>query len=400
MHRRSRGFVPLPLMIGSTCDTTVLGAGAEMKNTFCLVIGNEAFLSQHHGEINTLEAETAYLESLNRMMKLLNTGIDAVGFDMHPAYNISSLAGSIPADRYYGIYHHHAHFASCLAENGFENKAIGVILDGTGYGEDGKIWGFEIVSGDYLSYKREYHQSYIPLPGGELAAGSPWRTAVSFLIKAMGAEGLVAADQLFGNLFEEDLKIVAGQLEKNINTILSSSCGRLFDAVAAMLGLCMVNTYDGQAAIQLSELLASQIPTAGGDHYPFEVTEDEISFLQMFPALLHDLKNGKGREHIARCFHDTLALAIKEAVLKTANRTGLDFVALSGGSWLNPYLLQKTVQLLNDEKLTMLLHKDIPPNDGGLSLGQAAIALWRLKRDVPGSANAFIGVRKKPNGSG
>ncbi len=394
MHRRSRGFTPATLPLQLSSDATVLGAGAEMKNTFCIVKGNEAILSQHHGEIDTVEAETAYLESLSQMMKLLNTSIDAVGFDLHPAYNISALAGNIPAGRYYGIYHHHAHFASCLAENGFNNKAIGVILDGTGYGEDGLIWGFEILTGDYLSYNREYHQSYIPQPGGELAAGSPWRVAVSYLRQSMGAEGLAAADQLFGDRFKEELSIVARQLEYDNNTVLSSSCGRLFDAVAAILGICQVNTYDGQAAIQLSELLVSQVPIAGGDHYPYTITDNEINFLLMFPALLHDLKGGRNRENIARCFHHTLALAIKEAVLRIARRTGLDTVALSGGSWLNPYLLKKTVQLLNGEKLTVLLHNKIPPNDGGLSLGQAAIASWRLKNNVHGSTNASIGNRQ------
>lgn len=393
-HRRSRGFTPSPLTLLPSNDMTILGAGAEMKNTFCIVKGNEAILSQHLGEIDTVEAEKAYLESLNQMIKLLNTGIDALGFDLHPSYNISALARNIPADRYYGIYHHHAHFASCLAENEFNDQAIGVILDGTGYGEDGLIWGFEILTGDYLSYRREYHQSYVPQPGGELAATSPWRVAVSYLRQAMGSEGLAVADELFGDQFKKEQPIVARQLENNIDTVLSSSCGRLFDAVAAITGICLDNTYDGQAAIELSELLVSQVPREDGHNYPFTVTGNEIDFLQIFPALLRDLRDGKSREHIARCFHDTLALAISEAVTIVAERTGLNTVALSGGTWLNPYLLKKTVQLLKCRKFTVLLHNKVPPNDGGLSLGQAAIASWRVINDVPGYTNAFVGNRQ------
>ncbi len=394
IHRRSRGFTPLPLALKYSSEATVLGAGAELKNTFCLVKGNEAILSQHHGEIDTIEAEKAYLESLNQMMKLLNTAIDAVGFDLHPAYNISALAANIPADRYYGVYHHHAHFASCLAENGYNHQAIGVILDGTGYGEDGAIWGFEILSGEFLSYNREYHQSYLPQPGGELATGSPWRVAVSYLLQAMGSAGLDAAGELFGDRFKEELPIVSWQLENNINTILSSSCGRLFDAVAAILGICQVNTYDGQAAIQLSELLVSEVPTTEVDSYPFTITGDQINFLPMFPALLQDLKAGRKGEYLARRFHDTLALAINDAVVRVAERTGIDTVALSGGVWHNPYLLKKTVQLLNEKKLMVLLQKQVPPNDGGLSLGQAAIVSWRWQNDVPGYTNASAGDRQ------
>lgn len=394
IQRRSRGFTPSPLTLLPFNDLTILGAGAEMKNTFCIVKGNEAILSQHLGEIDTVEAEKAYLESLNQMMKLLNTGIDAVGFDLHPAYNISALARDIPADIYFGIYHHHAHFASCLAENGFNDKAIGVILDGTGYGEDGMIWGFEILTGDFLSYKREYHQSYMPQPGGDLSAKLPWQVAVSYLRQAMGSEGLAVADELFGGRFKNELPIVARQLENNINTVLSSSCGRLFDAVAAMLNICHFNTYDGQAAIELSELLVSETPAAGGEHYSFSITGNEIVFLDMVPEIWRDIKAGRSKKHIARFFHDTLALAISEAVLKVTERTGFDTVALSGGTWLNPYLLKKTVQLLKGKNYHVLLHNKVPPNDGGLSLGQAAIASWRLINDVPGYTNALVGDRQ------
>jgi len=394
MHRRSRGFTPSSVVLKFSSEATILGAGSELKNTFCFLKGNEAFLSQHLGEIDTVEAETAYLESLQHIKKLLNTDIDAVGFDLHPTYNISSLAKSVSADRHYGIYHHHAHFASCLAENAFKNKAIGVILDGTGYGDDGLIWGFEILTGDFSFFKREFHQSYLPLPGGDVSGRSPWRVATSYLHQAMGPEGLIVAKELFGNRFMDEIPIVSLQLEKRINTVMTSSCGRLFDAVAAILGICQINTYDGQAAIELSELLTSQNLIQDDDYYPFTITDKEVNLLQIFPALLHHFKNGCHVKYIARRFHNTLALAICDAVHIVSERTGLDTVALSGGTWLNPYLLKKTVQLIKDKNLNVLLHRKVPPNDGGISLGQAAITSWRWKNDVPGFTNAFTGNRK------
>ncbi|MDZ4132775.1 MAG: carbamoyltransferase HypF, partial [Dethiobacteria bacterium] len=258
---------------------------------------------------------------------------------------------------------------------------------------DGLIWGFEILTGDFSFFKREFHQTYLPLPGGEVSAESPWRVATSYLQQAMGSEGLVVADQLFGSRFKEEMPVIALQLEKNINTIKTSSCGRLFDAVAAILGICQINTYDGQAAIELSELLVSEGLTAGGDYYPFSISDKEISFLQMFPALLRDVKDGSSKQKIARRFHNTLALAISSAVQIITERTGFDTVALSGGTWLNPYLVKKTVQLLKEENLKVLLHHKVPPNDGGISLGQAAITSWRWKNDVPGFTNAFAGNR-------
>ncbi|MEW5784224.1 MAG: carbamoyltransferase HypF [Bacillota bacterium] len=385
LHRRSRGFTPAPVEIDFNSEAAVLGAGAEMKNTFCLLKGSQAFLSQHLGEMDTVEAEMAYLDSLNRFLRSFNFKISAVAYDMHPHYRISSLARELPAGKYYGIYHHHAHFLSCLAENGHNGKAIGVILDGTGYGTDGAVWGFEVISGDYLDFTREFFQRYTLLPGGDAAVKWPWRMALSYLRQAMGMEGLTLGRELFERQFEEEFPIVSRQLETGLQSAPTSSCGRIFDAVSAILGICYRNTYEGQAAVELSEMLSPRDVLLPPDPYPFVIKEKQIDFCPMFPELLSDMKSGKNKVLAARRFHDTVVKAVAAAVQMSAEETGLRTVALSGGTWLNPYLVQKTRDLLKEQKFQVLLHSNVPPNDGGLSLGQAAAAYWRWKKDVPGN---------------
>lgn len=385
LHRRSRGFTPAPVEIGFNSEAVILGAGAEMKNTFCLLKGNQAFLSQHLGEMDTVEAETAYLDSLNRSLRSFNCKIAAVAYDMHPQYRISSLARELSADKYYGIYHHHAHFASCLAENGQAGQAIGVILDGTGYGTDGAVWGFEIISGDYLDFTREFSQRYTPLPGGEAAVKWPWRMALSYLRQGMGLDGLSLGRELFERQFEQELPLVIRQLESGLQSTPTSSCGRLFDAVSAILGICCRNTYEGQAAVELSEILKPADFLYPPDPYPVVIRENQIDFYPMFPELLADIKSGKEKALTVRRFHDTVVNAVTAAVELAAEETGLRTVALSGGTWLNPYLVQKTKALLTEKNFKVLLHSRVPPNDGGLSLGQAAAAYWRWKQDVPGN---------------
>jgi len=384
LHRRSRGFTPSPIEVNFDSESVILGAGAEMKNSFCLIKGKEAYFSQHLGEIETVEAEQAYWESLHHYIHTFKFNIALVAYDMHPEYRISAIAREIPAEKYYGIYHHHAHFTSCLAENNHVGKAIGVILDGTGYGDDGAVWGFEILSGDYLDFTREFSQRYIPLSGGESAVKWPWRMALSYLYQAMGSEGLSIGERLFGQHFEAECALVSRQLEQDFPMVPSSSCGRLFDAVSAILGICYHNTYEGQGAVQLSEILRATDLLCALNPYPYLLKDNRIDFYPMFPELLADLKHGKEKILLARRFHDTVVQAILEAVDITAAETGLQTVALSGGAWHNPYLVQRVRPLLEKKKYKVMLHGKVPPNDGGLALGQAVSAYWRCKEDVPG----------------
>ena len=389
LHRRSRGFSPSPVEVKFKSEAVILGAGAEMKNTFCLLKDNQAFVSQHLGEIDTMESEEAYLSSLHHYIRTFKFNIEVVAYDKHPEYRISAIAREIEAGKHYGIYHHHAHLASCMAENGHSDRAIGVILDGTGYGDDGAVWGFEVLTGDYLGFTRELYQRYSPMPGGDSAITWPWRMAMSYLQQAMGREGLLRGQDLFEARFPQAFLPVSSLLEKGHNAILTSSCGRLFDAVSAIIGLCYQNTYEGQAAIELSELLEQEDISRPLNPYPFLIKGDQIDFCPVFPELLADIKADRDKVVLARRFHDTVVRSIMAGVEVVSGKSGLNTVALSGGTWHNPYLLLKTCHELKKLKYKVLLHSKVPPNDGGLSLGQAAVAYWRWKEDVPGDTDGY-----------
>jgi len=386
-HRRSRGYVPAPLHLGFRAETVVLGAGSEMKNTFCLLRGNQAFLSQHLGEMGTVESEKFYRESLGHFLRFFNLVPQVLAYDPHPQYYLSALARSLPVEIKYAVQHHHGHFASCLVENQHHKEAVGIILDGTGYGSDGAVWGLEILSGGLLSFRREYHQRYLPLPGGEHAIRWPWRMALSYLYQSMGEKGLELAFSLFGRHFSKEFDLLAKGLKSSLFTLPVSSCGRLFDAVAAILGVCWENTYEGQAAIQLGEMLDEEDLRYPSEPYPFYLQEGEIDFAPLICALWEEKASGKELRKIVKRFHDTVAEAVVRAAAQAAEKRRLDAVALSGGTWHNPYLLRRVSEMLKGKGLKVLLHLRVPPNDGGLSLGQAAVAYWRWKENVPGDTD-------------
>ncbi len=386
-QRRSRGYVPGAIKLAFAAAVPVLGAGSEMKNTFCLLKGSQAIFSQHLGEMGTEESASFYRESLEHFLRFFALKPQVVGYDLHPHYRVSTLARELKGARKYGVQHHHSHFAACLAENGWQGKAIGAVLDGTGYGLDSAVWGLEIISGDYLAFQREYHQRYVPLPGGEGAIRWPWRMAVGYLHEALGEEGLAYASSLFGARFGQQYRVLEAMLQKGLHSIPTSSCGRLFDAVAALLGICYENTYEGQAAIQLGELLREEDTSFPLEPYPYLAEEGKLDFTPVFPEIIKDLNQKKDLTEIARKFHDTVASAVFTAVTEVSQRTGLKAVALSGGSWHNPYLLARTRQIFEKQGLQVLHHRKVPPGDGGLALGQAAVAYWRWKEDVPGDTD-------------
>lgn len=389
--RRSRGYVPKPLQLGFTAEKTVLGAGGEMKNTFCLIGGKQAKLSQHLGELGTLQAASNYWETLNHFKDLFGLRPEIVGFDPHPGYTVSAQVQRLPGCQYYAVQHHHAHFASCLAENRCNDKdqAIGIILDGTGYGLDGAVWGFEVISGGFQGFRREYHHDYVYLPGGDSAVKWPWRAATGYLFQSMGAPGLAVAEQLFGELYADALKIISLEMKsRRSQTLLPySSCGRLFDAVAALLGICYENTYEGQAAIQLGEMLVSRKTTGPLNYYSFNLNENCIDFSPMIADLIEDISKNTAADIVVSRFHDTLVQALLAAVQLVSEKTGLKTAALSGGSWHNEYLLKRAVFAMEKLNLDVMLQRHVPPNDGGISLGQAAVAYWRWKNGVSGHSH-------------
>ncbi|MBE0465769.1 MAG: carbamoyltransferase HypF [Candidatus Desulforudis sp.] len=379
--RRSRGYVPGPVPVPTGDGPVVLGIGGEMKNTFCLLKKGRAFVSQHIGELDSIEGEENLFSSLLGFQRLLDIEAEIVGYDMHPDYRSSRLAEKMPARARFAVQHHHAHLAACLADNGLEERAIGVILDGTGYGPDGTLWGFEVLTGDYLDFTREIHLAPVPLPGGEAAVRHPWRTAVAYLLSYLGEEGAAAAERRFGDRGRE-LEVVQRMLTRGFNTPPSAGCGRLFDAVAALAGVCTRSTYEGQAAIELGELVLEDARGRELPPYSYSIKEGVISASGTIAGVVEDLERGAAAAVIATRFHNTVLEMVREAVRRVSAATGLETVALSGGTWQNRYLFQRARETLPAEGFRVLTHRRVPANDGGLCLGQSMIAYRRWKRCV------------------
>ncbi len=381
LFRRSRGYVPAPVPVPTGDGPVVLGIGGEMKNTFCLLKKGRAFVSQHIGELDSIEGEENLFHSLSNFQRLLDIKAEVVGYDLHPDYRSSRLAEKVPAVARFAVQHHHAHLASCLADNGLDERAIGVILDGTGYGPDGTLWGFEVLTGDYLDFEREMHLAPVPLPGGEAAVRQPWRTAVAYLLTGLGTEGERVAGERFGTRGRE-LDVVCQMVRRGFNAPLSAGCGRLFDAVAALTGVCTRNSYEGQAAIELGELVLDDDQGRKLPPYPYSIEQKVILPFGIIAGVVEDLAQGVDAGVIATRFHNTVLAMVRDAVRRVGAATGLKTVALSGGTWQNRYLFLRAREALRADGFRVLTHKQVPANDGGLCLGQAVIAYRRWKQCV------------------
>lgn len=369
-YRRSRGFSPRPIQVPSaSSDRAVLGTGGEMKNTFCLLQGDRAFLSQHLGEMDFREGSEYFRASLEDLQKLLNIQPRIIAYDLHPQFRISALARELPAKFRVPVQHHHAHMAACMAENGLEQEVIGIICDGTGYGADGGLWGFEVLTGDYIGFERKYHLSYLPIPGGESAIKKTWRMGVAYLFQYLGQAGLELAHSLFPGR-EKEIALTVQMIRQRFNSPLTSSCGRLFDAVSALLGVCLENTYEGQAAVELSELINPAIK----ERYPFLIADGVIDPGPMIEGIAHHLRAGIEPGVITTRFHNTLIAMMIEAADRTREQDGLDRVVLSGGSFQNKYLFLGVSRGLREKGFQVFYHQRVPTNDGGIALGQAMIA--------------------------
>ena len=375
--RRSRGYSPLPVKLPFDAPQ-ILAAGSELKNTFCITNKNYAFLSHHIGDMENYETLKSYEESVEHFEKLFRVTPQAIAYDLHPNYLATRYAleraerENIPA---IGVQHHHAHIAACLAEHGLNGTrpVIGVAFDGTGYGEDGALWGGEILIADYRSYQRRFHLEYFPLPGGDAAVKKPARTALA-LLHSLDLEW----DEKLRPVAEFSAKeqtILRAQLERKINTPLTSSIGRLFDAAAALAGVRQSVNYEGQAAIEFEALADSD----EDGEYPFEFDQDQIQVRTAVEALIHDVKIGIHKSKISARFHYGLAACVLEACSKIRSETNIDEVALSGGVWQNITLLRRTLSLLKQAGFRVYIHREVPANDGGLSLGQAVIATARMR---------------------
>jgi hydrogenase maturation protein HypF len=368
--RRSRGCVPHPIDLGAQMRE-ILACGAELKNTFCLTKGQYAIVSQHIGDLENFETLEFFKETLANLRKLFRVEPQAIAYDLHPQYLSSRFALEVPELRKIGVQHHHAHIASCMAENNLRGRVIGVAFDGTGYGTDGQIWGGEFLVADFARFERRAHFRYVALPGGDAAVRQPWRVALSYLRDMFGAD--VPELPFMREIPPKHLSLVNAMLERRINSVMTSSCGRLFDAVAAIVGLRNEVNFEGQAAIELESITQSgvseQYPVAIGSGDPVE-----IDFRPLIEAVVRDVRSSVPQSVIASRFHNTVASVIVEVCRRIRESDGMDRVCLSGGTFQNMYLLERAANGLRDSGFKVFLHSQVPPNDGGISLGQAVIA--------------------------
>jgi len=383
--RRSRGYTPFPISL--PCEAPpILAVGGELKSTFCLTKGDQAYLSQHIGDMANLETLEAFERALSHFTSLLQISPQVIVCDKHPDYlstrwaHRQAVSGTpgIFRDTPLGLFpvqHHHAHFASVLCDNQvrLDEETLAVVWDGTGYGDDGTIWGGEFFAGGYLAYRRLAHLKPLPLPGGDAAIRHPERTLAAW----MHASGIPF----------EISDLLRKQLDSSLNCILCSSAGRLFDALAALCGFTE-SSYEAQAAMELEAV--ATLDDLGT--YPCEL--DPVALLS---AVLADRRAGRPVAEISTILHRSLAGLIARTSERLSQETGLRRVALSGGVFQNRTLLQLTLEGLNERGLEPLIHRFVPPNDGGLSLGQAAIYTAAARKGMPRMANASTSLSWTPS---
>ncbi len=370
--RRSRGYVPAPISL-ATDYPSVLACGGELKNVFCLTRGKQAFMSAHIGDLENMNTYRTYTDTIEHYQRLFSVKPEVVAFDLHPDYLPTRYAQSLPLPKI-GVQHHHAHIAAVLAEHGINRQVIGVALDGTGFGTDGNLWGGEFMLADCRDFTRVGHCRYLPLPGGTNAIKEPWRLAAWMLHNLYGRDFL-QWDIPFVRSLPPEWELVIQAAEKGINTPLSSSAGRLFDLAAAMTGIRGTINYEGQAAVELE--LAALRSTDPGKILPYDIRANDmlqLDFTPVFAALAFGLRRNIAPELLAASFQRTMAAAVADMVRRIAVQSGLREVVLSGGVFQNSTLLSEVFTILEKNNFILYIHRQVPPNDGGLALGQAVIA--------------------------
>jgi hydrogenase maturation protein HypF len=381
--RRARGYAPLPVHLNKKLPN-ILAAGAHLKNTISLSIDNNVFISQHIGDLETAEAYNAFENVINDLTNIYEIKPDTIACDKHPNYMSTYYANhsGLAVER---VQHHYAHIASCMAENELEGNVLGVSWDGTGYGDDGTIWGGEFLLADEKSFKRIAHLRTFRLPGGEIAIKEIHRTALGLLFEIYGEK--VFTDKGLNplkDISESELKILKQMLAGKLNSPLTSSMGRLFDGVAAITQISKYSHFEGQAAMEL-EFAAESVNTS--ETYPLRISENsiensDVKFIvdwePIILAIIEDLKKQTSKNIISAKFHNTLA----NVILEIAKKTGEKRVVLSGGCFQNKYLIEKTIQLLEENNFKPYWHQRVPTNDGGISLGQIIVASNKITKGV------------------
>jgi len=381
--RRSRGYVPRAVRLPFAVRP-LLAVGAELKNTVCLAYEEQAILSQHIGDLQNEAACDSFRHSINHLTRILKVTPEIIACDLHPDYH-SSIYAAESGLQLITVQHHHAHMAACMAENGLIGDVIGLVFDGTGYGPDNTIWGGEFLIGGYSSFQRLGHFRPVRLPGGDAAVREPWRMAMAYLHLAYGKTAGTLDHPVTGFLSAAEHGIFTTMLDKGINAPLTSSCGRLFDAVAAILNIRHRVSYDGQAAIELEALAESAATDEECFQFDIAPTTNgplQIDFTPLFPAMLSALQTGLSPAVIARRFHATVAQAAIVTCVRIARESGIKQVVLSGGVFQNRLLTEMVYTGLTKSGLQVFTHRLTPPNDGCIALGQTAVAGWQTRRNI------------------
>ena len=367
--RRSRGYAPYPVKLPFEVKPT-LAVGGELKNTFCMTRDHYAFLSHHIGDMENAETYESFEQGIKHLSHIFRVQPELIACDLHPNYFSTQYAQKLDVPSV-GVQHHHAHIVSCMADNGLDDRRlIGLSFDGTGYGTDGAIWGGEVLLASFADFERFAHLEYLPLPGGDAAIRSPWRIAAGYA----HALGIDVADLPFLQKVDpQALQILRQQIDKNINTPLTSSMGRLFDAVACLIGLRNEVTYEAQAAIEMEGLAKPFVSVAQPYRYTI-AGGNRIGLKDLLKSIIEDVRVKKSAEIIAARFHRTIADIAVDICKHARESSGLHEVALSGGVWQNQVLLDLVCNGLRQNAFVVYFHQQVPTNDGGLSLGQAVIA--------------------------
>jgi len=379
--RRSRGYVPDPFS-ASQDVTGIIAFGGQQKTTLTIGRNEQIFVGPYIGDLENIETIVHYKQEMEHLLKWIDIPKITAVIDAHPGYHVQKLVKEYEFDEVIEVQHHHAHMAACIEEHQISGQAYGIILDGTGYGLDGNIWGFEIFFGDAFEFERMGRLHYTPLPGGEKCIREPWRNAAAMLISLLGEEGTALAKAIFTDK-SAGIDTLKAMIERNVNTVYAGTCGRLFDAVSALCGVTKMSSYDGEAAIRLAELADERNIF---EPYHYELIYKEIltiNFSKMMKEIALDVLSGKDVQLISGRFHETVVQAIVEAmeILNAKNLKGGKTVILSGGSLHNRYIRKRITSELSERSFQVFVPETVPCNDGGLSYGQLVVAAAKRSAD-------------------
>ena len=387
--RRSRGYVPLPVSLNQKIPK-ILGCGAGLKNTICLTRNQDAFLSQHIGDLDNVMNVNYFKETIDHVTQIFDIQPDIIAHDLHPGYHSTGYATAQKGLKKIGVQHHHAHAVSCMAENELDENVIAITLDGTGYGTDGHIWGGEILLCNPQEFTRKAHLSYIWMPGGDAAVLEPWRMAASVLFHAFGIDFLSLDIPYIKQIEAEKLSFICQMMEKKVNSPLTSSAGRLFDAIASLLCVRHKISYESQAAMELESIADKSLMADGlkekgftDEIYGFDIVQSknpgnndlfEIDMMTCIRQITADIEQKKSAATIGFKFHQTLSAAFTKAAVIVSQKTGIEKIVLSGGVFNNDIILNQMIRRLTEKEFRVYTHTKVPTGDGGICLGQAVVA--------------------------